>query len=780
MASLLPDFTYDIFISYRQKDNKYDGWVTEFVDNLKKELEATFKEEISVYFDINPHDGLLETHDVDESLKEKLKCLVFIPIISRTYCDPKSFAWEHEFKVFVEQASKDQFGLKIKLPNGNVVSRVLPVLIHDLDSADTKLCESLLGGMLRGVEFIYKEPGVNKPLTADDNEKKNLNNTKYRIQINKTANAIEEIISGLRAEPIRGVKEKARTNVISDETVLKEKRSELKKPAIIAKNKLLLTFAIVAILIVVGILLYPKIFKRNSLKYLRSKDKVTVAVIPFRTMTNDPAYNYWGDWIQENLINNLSNVIDELKVKQTESTNNLIQSKQFLDNTSITLSVASSISKKLNADIFIYGSINHAGSKTRLIAKLIDSKTEEIFKSFQLEDSDIERNIFDISDSLSSIVKNFLIKAVLEKDISPDYQNLGSPSSPEAYREYIQGMNAFDKADYPAARNYLLQAIDIDSNFMGAIIMLSFTYFNQAYDEHYNQEFYDLAKKWLLRAYQRRDKMTSYEKAKTDFTYAIYFDTPKEEITAIKQLLEIDDEVPLSYYDLGFSYSRLDQYDKAIPEYEKALEIYKKWGAKVRWNNYYIGLGNAYYKTRQYKKEKKLYKIAEKDFPIDPTLFRRQAILALSIGKTNSANEYIEKYKSICKSNSWSEEDITTSLAEIYAEAGIPDKAEQYYRKALSLVESESDNSRYLYNLAWFLIDKDRNINEGLQLINKALESIPDDYSYLHCKGWGLYKQGNSKEALEFLEKSWELKPIYDHTLYLHIEEVKKAIAGKN
>ena len=105
MASIITGYSYDIFISYRQKDNKYDGWVTEFVDNLKKELEATFKEEISAYFDINPHDGLLETHDVDASLKDKLKCLVFIPIISRTYCDPKSFAWEHEFKAFVELAS---------------------------------------------------------------------------------------------------------------------------------------------------------------------------------------------------------------------------------------------------------------------------------------------------------------------------------------------------------------------------------------------------------------------------------------------------------------------------------------------------------------------------------------------------------------------------------------------------------------------------------------------------------------------------------------------------
>jgi len=98
MASIIEGYNYDIFISYRQKDNKYDGWVTEFVDNLNKELEATFKEEISVYFDTNPHDGLLETHDVNASISEKLKCLIFIPIVSRTYCDPKSFAWENEFE----------------------------------------------------------------------------------------------------------------------------------------------------------------------------------------------------------------------------------------------------------------------------------------------------------------------------------------------------------------------------------------------------------------------------------------------------------------------------------------------------------------------------------------------------------------------------------------------------------------------------------------------------------------------------------------------------------
>ena len=57
MPSIIPGYQYDIFISYRQKDNKLDGWVTEFVNTLKNEIDATFKEDISIYFDENPHDG---------------------------------------------------------------------------------------------------------------------------------------------------------------------------------------------------------------------------------------------------------------------------------------------------------------------------------------------------------------------------------------------------------------------------------------------------------------------------------------------------------------------------------------------------------------------------------------------------------------------------------------------------------------------------------------------------------------------------------------------------
>lgn len=227
MASLIQGYEYDIFISYRQKDNKYDGWVSEFVDKLDRELDSMFKEDVNVYFDINPSDYLLENYDVDASLKEKLRCLVFIPVISRTYCDPKSFAWECEFKPFIELASDDKFGMKVKLPNGNTANRVLPVRIHDLDRSDVELFESTIGGVLRPIDFIYKETGVNRQLRAkDDDIIKSPDQVLYRDQINKIALAVREIILSMRSQETTGDKPEKKLEATKEKVIKGELAAE--------------------------------------------------------------------------------------------------------------------------------------------------------------------------------------------------------------------------------------------------------------------------------------------------------------------------------------------------------------------------------------------------------------------------------------------------------------------------------------------------------------------------------------------------------------------------
>jgi hypothetical protein len=210
MPSVIPGYEYDIFVSYRHNDNKYDGWVSEFVGKLNQELDATLKDRLSVFFDQNPQEGLLETHQVDTSIQNKIKALIFIPIISQTYCDTKSFAWNLEFKVFKSEASKDKLGRDIKLTNGNFASRILPVRIHDIDQDDVRSLEDELSGSLRSVDFIYRDAGVNRSLRpVDDELVGGPGKTLYRNQINKLANAIKELIQGIkiaeRGEPVKQV-----------------------------------------------------------------------------------------------------------------------------------------------------------------------------------------------------------------------------------------------------------------------------------------------------------------------------------------------------------------------------------------------------------------------------------------------------------------------------------------------------------------------------------------------------------------------------------------------
>jgi hypothetical protein len=205
--SILPSYEYDIFVSYRHNDNKYDGWVTEFVEKLNQELDATLKDKVSIYFDKNPLEGLQDTHHVDQSINTKIKSLILIPIISQTYCDTSSFAWKQEFLVFKNESERDSLGRMIKLPNGNVASRILPVRIHDIEVEDVKLLETELSGALRSIDFIYRDAGVNRPLRPVDDELSNTaGKTLYRNQINKLANAIKEIIQGIKMAERKEVK----------------------------------------------------------------------------------------------------------------------------------------------------------------------------------------------------------------------------------------------------------------------------------------------------------------------------------------------------------------------------------------------------------------------------------------------------------------------------------------------------------------------------------------------------------------------------------------------
>ncbi|MEE9464874.1 MAG: tetratricopeptide repeat protein, partial [Candidatus Neomarinimicrobiota bacterium] len=111
-----------------------------------------------------------------------------------------------------------------------------------------------------------------------------------------------------------------------------------------------------------------------------------------------------------------------------------------------------------------------------------------------------------------------------------------------------------------------------------------------------------------------------------------------------------------------------------------------------------------------------------------------------------------------------------------YRDSGLLTQAITTYQKA---IEADPALHRPYSNMGFILIDNDMDVEEGLRLLETALVSSPENPSHLHRKGWGLYKQGRYTEALEVLERAWELRPSYNHEHFQHLQAARKAVAGE-
>jgi TolB-like protein len=448
MPSLITGYSCDIFISYRQNDNR-TGWVTRFVEDLEAELATAIKEPVSVYFDKNPHHGLMETHSVDKSLNEKLRCLIFIPILSQTYCDPKSFAWQHEFVPFVKMASEEG---DVTLPNGNIASRLLPVKIHELDAQDKSLLEKELGGVLRAVDFTFRTAGVNRPLQPhEEHGNENLNKTTYTDQINKLANAIKELLLGIRA-PKGAVKERT----IRDPSPWFE--SSVKKKS---KNRIAIASSLALAAALAAFLFYYAAFSGSG-----NVDRKSIAVLPFKNISNDAEQEFFTIGITEDILNHLTKIAD-LRVKASQSSFGYAGSDQPL----------SEIGEELDVASILTGSIQRNGDNVRITARLVDVETSE-----QMWSENYDRRIDNVLQVQSDIAREIAhyLKARLTSAESNSIQRPVS-SNIDAYEYYLRARSGFSleptRADFTMRLRYLDKALSLDPGFATAYALKGWTWY---------------------------------------------------------------------------------------------------------------------------------------------------------------------------------------------------------------------------------------------------------------------------------------------------------------
>jgi TolB-like protein len=682
MSSIIEGYNYDIFISYRQKDNKHDGWVTEFVENLKGELESTFKEEISVYFDINPHDGLLETHDVDASLKDKLKCLIFIPIISRTYCDPKSFAWEHEFKAFVDQASKDQVGLKIKLPNSNVANRVLPVRIHDLDAADIKECESVLGGVLRGIEFIYKSSGVNRPLrSTEEKPHENLNKTIYRDQINKVALAIKDIITAIEhpGQKTEGILKE----VVN---VKPEKGKKLIPKTIVAS-------VIILALFVLGYFLIPTLIKSKG------QIEKSIAVLPFINDSPSDSNQYFINGFMEDVLNHLQTIKDLHPISRTSAEKYRKTTKSIPE-----------IAKELSVNYIIEGDMQRYGNSIRISVNLFKALKKEL----KLWGKTYEKKINDATDifSLQSQIAQS-IATELEAVITTKEKRLIEKiptENLEAYQDHLKGwfyMLKFTANDIDTALHYFNLEKEIDPGYalayagicevwhcrqqfgwvthaeaspkeIAAIMKALELDSTNAVVQHSLADIrtWDL---WDWKGGESAYKVSIELNPNDGLTHASYSNLldilgrSKEAMEQIDIALKLDPMNPfiITFYGLHLFFVR--RYEESIKACQDALRIEPGYSIAMSY------LGNALYMKGKFKEALEWWKSTCKFS--DPELFKALDQGYIEGGFTGAMISYNKVAELRFKTSYWSPMDI----AQTYIEASENDKAIKWMQKSFEL-----------------------------------------------------------------------------------------------
>jgi hypothetical protein len=268
-----------------------------------------------------------------------------------------------------------------------VASRVLPVRIHDLDNDDIKLCESLLCGVLRGIEFIYKEPGVNRPLTPEDDEKINLNNIRYRNQVNKLANAINEIICGLKNDQKLLIeKTESKINLLTEVDLLYGNESGQLFPGTIKSDKdesqidksinnKARIFASFSSLIIILPVIALFLFSSGSTLPFSKRDWIIIT--DFDNLTNNQVFDK-SLYTAFSLTINQSRYINVFpRSRMVETLTRMeIKNKTYIDETT---GIEAAMREGIN--VCVVPSISEVGKSYVITAKILETSTGNLIKS---------------------------------------------------------------------------------------------------------------------------------------------------------------------------------------------------------------------------------------------------------------------------------------------------------------------------------------------------------------------------------------------------------------
>jgi TolB-like protein/DNA-binding winged helix-turn-helix (wHTH) protein len=319
-----------------------------------------------------------------------------------------------------------------------------------------------------------------------------------------------------------------------------------------------------------------------------------LAVLPLENLSGDPSQEFFADGMTEALTTNLAQirtlrVISRTSVMQYKGTSKPLRE----------------IAKKLKVDAIVRGSVARFGQRVRVTAALIQASTDEHVWAMTYE-----KDLGDILDLQNEIVRAITDK--IDATVTPQEQNRLArrrPVNPDAYEAYLRGRyfwNQYTEDALLKSIGYFKQAIQLDANYAAAYAGLSdawmgLVYIGAATMEEARPKAFDAASKalqadntlaeghgamvilnvldwnWAAAESECRTALAlnpNYAVALISHSNTLrYHGRTAENIAEAKLVLKLDPLSALANEGLADAYFSARQYDLAIEQYHKTLEL---------------------------------------------------------------------------------------------------------------------------------------------------------------------------------------------------------------
>ena len=341
--------------------------------------------------------------------------------------------------------------------------------------------------------------------------------------------------------------------------------------------------AAVAIVVVIGIyVFYPK----SAPTFVYGK---SVAVLPFKNLSDSKEDEYFSDGITDDIIAQLSK-INDLKVISRTS---VMQYKGMNRN-------VRDIGKELGVATVLEGSVRRAGNQIRIVAQLIDANNEG-----HLWADTYDKELTQVFAIQSDVAQQ--IAAALRAKLSPSEKGRiekKQTENTEAYQLYLKGRFYWNKRrlDYvKTATECFKQAIEKDPVYAQAYAGLASAYVLIPSYGVPPGEWYTNAHNTAMKALEIDSTLAEAHTVLAEVAQDHYFDWGDAK-KHFRRAIELDPGYPTAHQWYSNTLSYLGRFDEALSEAKRALEL-DPLSLVINMN-----VGDIYYVMRQYDKATEQYK----------------------------------------------------------------------------------------------------------------------------------------------------------------------------